>query len=145
MLLTAGRSGSQLTPIIYTSLDTDGEDVLKDRDFGKKYLGYLFNKTFRREQKTVQIHYSIRARPNNNYRTALTISRIIEGDGIRVVDITEDAPRTECEVYESADIFSQSAKHISAFFGCPLRMRNVESSDIAVYLGPLEKSWEMVY
>lgn len=144
-LLAAGRSGSELTPIIYTSLDVDGEDVLKDRDFGKKYLGYLFNKTFRSEQKTVQIHYSSRARPNNNYRTALAISRIIEGDGIRVVDITEDATRTECEVYESGGIFSQSAKHLSAFFGCSLHRGNVESADIAIYLGSLEKSWEMVY
>lgn len=144
-LLTAGRRGNQIVPIVYTSLDTEGEDILKDRDFGKKYLGYLFNKTFRSEKRSVQIHYSNRAVQNNNYRTALVISRIIEGDGIRVVDITEDTPHTQCEIVESGQVFSRSAKHMALFFGCPLRSGNVESSDIALYLGSLEKSWEMVY
>ena len=69
---------------------------------------------------------------------------MIEGEGIRVVDISEDAKISRsCIVQEEGDNFSQTAEALSGFFQCQLRKGKTEISDIILTLGEREKEWDI--
>ena len=119
-------------------LGTD-EEFFQDKDFAKKYQGFLYNRIYRKEKKTVQIQYE------NSYKTAVFISKIIEGDGIRIVDLSDtNFIKGTCEVIEDTETFSQTAKDMSRFFGCILKRGQPTSSDILMKLGSVEKEWEIL-
>lgn len=114
-----------------------GKKVLNREDFFKGYQGFLYKKTYRNEQLTVQIIYT------KSYKTATLISQILEGEGIRVVDLTLSTKiNKDCLLIEKKEgTFSQTAKDIGSFFGCQLRKGEPEISDIIFILGSLEKEW----
>ncbi|MFA5136465.1 MAG: hypothetical protein WC489_03665 [Patescibacteria group bacterium] len=115
------------------------EEFFQDKDFAKKYQGILYNRIYREEQKTVQIIY------HSSYKTALFLSKIIEGDGIRVVDISQGkSEKGDCEIVENGENFSVSAKDLASFYGCTLKNGQTDSSDIIIKLGLLEKEWEIL-
>jgi len=39
--------------------------------------------------------------------------------------------------------FSESASSLSKFFNCPLKKSKTEISDIIIYLGNIERKWEV--
>ena len=81
----------------------------------------------------------------NSYKTAVFISKIIEGDGIRIVDLSDtNFIKGTCEVIEDTETFSQTAKDMSRFFGCILKRGQPTSSDILMKLGSVEKEWEIL-
>lgn len=134
-----GKRNRQFSLIDYKSLLGTDEEFFQDKDFAKKYQGFLYNRIYRREQKTVQIQYE------KSYKTALFISKIIEGDGIRIVDLSDSNPVVkECEVVEEGRSFSQTSTDMATFFGCTLKRGQTPSSDIIIKLGSVEKEWEIL-
>jgi hypothetical protein len=107
-------------------------------DFLKKYQGFFYRSVYREEKRNVQILYY------GKYRAADAISKIMEGDGIRVSDISEtDKQIKQCVVKENVTSFSQTARDISTFFGCKLERGETDVYDIQVELGEKEDEWEM--
>lgn len=134
-----GKRKRQFSEIDYKSFLGTDEEFFQDKDFAKKYQGFLYNRIYRKEKKTVQIQYE------KSYKTALFISKIIEGDGIRTVDLSDtNFIKGACEVIEDAESFSQTAKDMSGFFGCLLKRGQPTSSDILMKLGSVEKEWEIL-
>jgi len=107
-------------------------------EFIKSYGGYFYQKNFRTEKNNLQIIYK------KSYKTAEMIGNIIEGNGIRIVDISQkDLSSGKCEVWENSDKFSQTAVGVADFFQCSLKKKQAEISDIILILGSLEKTWEI--
>lgn len=123
---TLGRSS--LNPI---------EDFSDEKEFFKNYQGYLYKKTYRTENRNVQIKYT------KSYVSAVNISNILEGNGIKVADISI-AKMTDkrCRVIESGTKFSKTAKDTADFFDCLLQHGKTETVDIIVELGETEGKWE---
>jgi len=121
-----------------------GETVLlSDATFARQYLGYFYHKSLRKENKTVQILYA------NSYKSAKNLSRIIDGEGIRVVDVDissklkTESLKSECIVKENTEKdFSLTAKEIASFFNCILIQGKGRVSDIVIEMGKVEKEWE---
>ncbi len=106
-------------------------------EFFKSSQGFFYKKTYREEKRTVQIIYT------KSYKTALLLNRIVEGEGIRVVDLTySPKPSPRCQIVEKAEKgFSESAKGLASFFNCQLIKGQTETSDIIFILGSLEENW----
>ena len=108
-----------------------------EEDFAKSYQGFFYNKSYRKERKLVQVIYT------KKYRTADLIGRILEGNGIQVVDISyEDKPHNTCLVVENTTDFSRTAKDISKYFQCKLQKGQTGTFDILFILGDKEDYWE---
>ncbi len=117
---------------------TGGDMVFSAADFRKKFIGYFYNKTYRTERLTVQIIYT------EDYDTAVGIGRILEGNGIRVVDISRKKEvQKRCMITEGIDSHSQTAKDLAHFFGCARSTESNSLSDIVFTLGSLESEWEI--
>jgi len=109
------------------------------QDFFKKYLGMFYKKTYRQENLNVQIFYT------KNYKVAELISQILEGEGIRVVDISQEKIdlKKRCVVFYSSKKPSQTVYDIARFFQCLVEKNETPISDIIIKLGSLEKIWEV--
>jgi len=116
-----------------------GDRVFSEEDFAKTYLGYFYDKAYRIEKHNVQITYT------KSYITAKAVSDLIEGNGIRVVDIAQKSENPgNCRVIEDkAGIFSRTAKNLAKFFDCNLEKGKTELSDIILILGKKEGEWEV--
>jgi len=106
-------------------------------DFFHDYQGSFFQQIYRLEKETIQIIYS------KNYKTANLISQIIEGNGMRVVDLSEREMTDQCLVTAKDQPYSLTAKKLADFFHCQLKKGTTEISDIIFKLGRLEKEWEI--
>ena len=117
-------------------LDKDG--VVKEDVCMKKYQGYFYQKYLREEDKTIQIYYQ-------SYSSATMLSRILEGEGVSVVDYTQVSTNgAKCEVLENTPEHSATAKFLSQYFGCNLKVADVDIADIRFILGTdLEKKWSI--
>lgn len=119
------------------------DDMLQQNEesYQKRSLGLFFQKLYRTENKNVQIMYK------NNYHLAERMSSIIEGNGIRVSDISQsDKLGEKCRVIEntSSKEYSQTAIEIALFFHCEKGKEPIgEVYDIIFQLGDLEKTWEI--
>ena len=126
------------TPESYKKSD---KEILFNRDyFYKSHLGFFYKKSYRNENKDIQIIYT------KSYQTAKAISEIFEGEGIRVVDYTknnQDETKERCLVVENEKKASQTARTIANFFNCSLKFGKTNVSDIIVYLNKLEVEWEV--
>lgn len=110
--------------------------------FGKKYKGYFYQKSLRNEAKKVQIIY-------NNYKTALNLMQIIEGEGIRVSDLSKNyeqkKSRQACLIKESLKekSISQTAKYLAKILHCQIAKIKTDDDAIVLILGEVEeKEWE---
>ena len=116
----------------------EGQRLIYDYEkFHKDYQGFFYKKTHRNLKDNVQIIYT------KSYKTADLLSMIIEGEGIRVVDLTEKKmENNQCLIIENQEKnISQSAKDLSLFFNCSLKKGPTEVSDIILILGDLERKW----
>ena len=125
-------------PNSYQLIKLDGKNFDRSQSF-KKYQGLFYKRTYRQEKLTVQIFYK------KNYYVADLISQILEGEGIRVVDISQEEGDLEkrCFVYHSSNKPTRTALDISRFFNCFLEKKETPISDIIIRLGSLEKDWEV--
>ncbi|MBI3366415.1 hypothetical protein HY041_02190 [Candidatus Roizmanbacteria bacterium] len=106
--------------------------------FFKLYQGFFYKKTHRNIKDRVQILYT------KNYKTALLLSNILDGEGIQVVDLSEtDTILKGCNVIYSEvhNKSSTTTKDIANFFGCTVEKGETNVSDIILVLGDLEKEW----
>jgi len=122
----------------YERLNENKEKVFDKDMFDKNYKGLFYRKAYRDERKSVQIIYS------NNYDSAFIIGQILEGNGIRVVDISDKTYKNQkCQVIENTKNFTDTAKSISLFFNCDLLTDKTEISDIILNLGNIENKWSI--
>ncbi len=116
-----------------------GETVFNEETFRKNSLGLLFQSSYRDEQASVQVLYP------TQYRTGSRIATVLEGNGIRVSDISLDIKRsTQCRVAYSADVPTKTARDIATYFSCPLVKEATDVYDILFAVGEREKEWEIL-
>jgi hypothetical protein len=101
--------------------DNINKELFFDKDkFDEKYKGLFYQKTYRDENKTVQILYS------KDYNSAFIIGQILEGVGIRVVDISQKEPLSKnCAVWENSKKFSKTIMNLASRFHCSLKIRKL--------------------
>lgn len=130
-----------LDPEIYTTKNEFNEKIFDDDSYLQNTAGYFYTKRFRLENATVQILY------NESYETGERLGTLLDGMGIRVVDIAQN-PRSNgvepCRIVVEADLFPYTTQALSDFFGCPVERGNVEVSDILFILGNRERQWEII-
>jgi hypothetical protein len=118
------------------SQDKNGARVFVPENFSKETEGFLYNSTYRRERQTVQIIYT------KSYNTARTIANILEGNGIRVVDITQsEKNNSNCVI--SGGEHTKTAVMLADFFACPLKPGKNEISDILFDIRGIEDMWNI--
>ncbi len=113
-------------------------DVYFQEDsFIKESIGLLYQKLYRDEQKSIQILY------NKDYNVANRISSLLEGNGIRVNDLSLDINRSKtCTIFESLNVHSSTARDLAEFFKCNLKNGPTDVYDIIFDLGNREGEWE---
>jgi hypothetical protein len=108
------------------------------KDFFDNQQGIFYQLKLRNEKKSVQIIY------HHSYETAMAVSNILEGEGIRVNDIAqEQEKKSTCTVIESAKKHSLTAILIRTFFHCQLEVGETNPYDIILKLNNAEKEWEV--
>lgn len=105
-------------------------------DFMKRYQGFFYRNIYREEQKNVQMQYRM------HFTTAQSIADILEGNGIRIADMSQvKGSEDRCVVKEEGT--SVSAIEIAHFFNCRVAKGKTGIYDIIFLLNDLEKSWEV--
>jgi hypothetical protein len=106
--------------------------------FFKDSIGLLFQETYRDEHKSIQVLYP------GKYTTAQRLSDLLEGNGIRVSDISYDIRQhDECAVVYSSDKESHTAHDIGSYFGCAVSPGKTDVYDILFLLGGVEEKWKV--
>lgn len=107
-----------------------------ENSFQKKYKGFFYDKQLRAEGKNVSITYA-------TYSSAKTLSRILEGEGIRVVDVSyQPTAKRECSIIEHGPR-SLTAHYLANMFSCTVKEGAVKGADIQLILGSkIEQDWE---
>jgi hypothetical protein len=139
-LLLVRKPGNQFKEITKIPYSKEGNRELFNREeFFKEFQGFFYKKTYRNINDTVQILYT------KNYKTALLISNILEGEGIQVVDLSETGSSSKtCRVIYGKDTVNDTTpQDIQQFFGCSMEKSQTDVSDIILVLGNLEKDWEV--
>lgn len=117
-----------------------GEIDFVNDSFTKKSQGFFYQQKFRLEKQSVQIRYP------KSRTTAIGISAILEGNGIRVSNVFNDSNNEveECVVYYSTKKPSNTVLEISNFFECKAKFGKTDVYDIVLSIGGvLEKDWEL--
>lgn len=109
-------------------------DFFNREDFIKDFQGSFYKKLYRDKQVTVQILYK------KSYSTALLLSQMIDGEGIRVVDLSieEENPNKCLIITKKIDFIIQE---LGNFFDCQIKLGETVISDIIIKLGSLENQW----
>ncbi len=115
----------------------DNNAVFDYNGFYKKFQGSFFQKTYRNYDINVQIVYT------KSYKTALLLSQMIEGEGIRVVDLSiQNKFIPGCLLITNKKISTtKTYQRLADFFKCSLKIGETTVSDIILQLGDLEKEW----
>ena len=135
----------QTSPSSFQNLDIgiltkkiQNQTHLSAEAFGKEYKGFFYNKTYRTERLSVQIKYT------KNYDTAAAMGKILEGNGIRVVDISvSDSQPKKCNVTTTTASRTKTVEDIRRVFSCDLITGNADTSDIIFNLVPAETECEL--
>ncbi len=119
--------------------DAQGEIIFSEKRFLKKYRGFFYHQSLRDEAEEVKLVY-------RSYSSAVTLSRIIEGQGVRVVDLSEDesikSPES-CVITSVQEAPSKTVHYLAHIFGCSTQVGKVEGADIQISLGSrLSEKWE---
>lgn len=119
-----------------SATERDGERMFVEDRFERKYQGYFYQSFIRKERKEIQILYT-------EYKSALLVTRILEGEGIRIVDLSQlDRNEKGCIIHEDKEAASKTSLFLQQTFGCAWRRAEVDTADIALILGSeLEAEW----
>ena len=122
----------------FLNLTAQSKQTYKFIDPLERTQGVFYKKTYRKEALNVQIIYT------KIYETATLISNLLDGEGIRVVDLSrEEKPVTGCELITKKDRFnSQTVSGLQKFFNCRIVEGKAAFSDIILKLGRLEEDWQ---
>lgn len=132
----SGKNKSNFIVINYLPY-LDKNNQFSEEDFNKKYLGFFYQKKLREEGKNIQLI-------GQNYNSLKNLSYVIEGEGIRVVDISlNKEEHQKCIIWEDCEKeFSKTAQYLSLIFNCELKKDKIDIADILVDFGSnLEKKW----
>lgn len=112
-------------------------NIFDYNSFYKKFQGSFFQKIYRNNDINVQVIYM------RSYETAQLIGQMIEGEGIRVVDLSnQDKILKGCLLITDKNTSStMTYQHLVDFFKCKTRIGETTTSDIILELGDLEKEW----
>ena len=115
----------------------DDNTIFDYNSFYKKFQGSFFQKTYRNNDINVQIVYT------KSYKTAFLLSQMIEGEGIRVVDLSNQGGFIKgCLLITNKKIsMTKTYQRLADFFKCNLKIGETTVSDIILILGDLEKEW----
>ncbi|MEK7597222.1 MAG: hypothetical protein AAB441_01095 [Patescibacteria group bacterium] len=118
--------------------ESEGNDSTFDyNSFYKKFQGSFSQKAYRNYDINVQITYT------NSYKTAQLIGQMIEGEGIRVVDLSDQGNNLpKCLLVSNKEVSkSKTFLRLADFFKCKTRIGETTVSDIILELGELENEW----
>lgn len=118
--------------------ESGGSNSIFDyNSFYKKFQGSFFQRTYRNYDINVQIVYT------KNYKTAQLISQMIEGEGIRVVDLSnQDINSRGCLLITDKNTSTtKTYQRLADFFKCRTQIGETTVSDIILVLGDLENEW----
>lgn len=116
--------------------DPDGDIIFSEKRFQKKYRGFFYQQALRDEAKSVQIEYG-------TYTAGSVLSRIIEGQGIRVVDLSLADITDTCTVTHQGTQAPITAVYLGSKFGCHVQAGKVEGADIVVRLSnAMDAKWK---
>lgn len=123
---------------VHTDKNANGDITFAAGEFEKLITGYLFQQTYRNERKSVQIWYL------DNYENADRVAEMLQGNGIRVDDISQtNTPIKGCVVTENSATPSFTSKAIMTRFNCTWKKGKTDIYDILFQLGEREKEWEV--
>lgn len=107
--------------------------------FYKKFQGSFFQRSYRDYDINVQVMYS------TSYRTAQLIGQMIEGEGIRVVDLSNQGRSIKgcLLITDKNTAITKAYLRLADFFKCKTRIGETTVSDIILELGDLEKDWNI--
>jgi len=105
--------------------------------FYKKFQGSFFQKIYRNNDINVQVTYK------KSYKTAQLIGQMIEGEGIRVVDLlNQNKTLKGCLLITDENTSAtKTYQRLADFFKCKTKIGETTVSDIILELGDLEKEW----
>ena len=116
---------------------------LNTQELGRgTYQGYFYQKSFRTEGKKVSLLYT-------HYATAHRLAQILEGEGIRVVDLSSKNEKENCIIKDTFEGGrpSLTSRYLAHVFSCPIgrkKENDVVKSDITIVLDErIEKEWEL--
>lgn len=115
----------------------NNDTYFDEKKFYDDQLGFFYQESMRGEKANVQIIYS------NNIENANLLSKIIEGQGIRVVDISYKSDLKTCYVIEDSDQSLKTVDMLVAFLGCRKKKAKTNPYDIILELGVKEKEWAL--
>lgn len=107
--------------------------------FYKKFQGSFFQRSYRNYDVNVQIMYK------KNYKTAQLIGQMIEGEGIRVVDLSNQGRAIKgcLLITDKKTALTSAYMRLADFFRCKTRVGETTVSDIILELGELENDWNI--
>lgn len=123
--------------VLKTNIFIDN-NLFQDEEFFYQYQGYFYRQTLRLEKKTVQVFY-------NNFKTAKKIGRIIEGEGIRIVDFTKNPglKKRPCLIVENKEKPSTTTFFLLKKLNCQWQKGQVNLAEIKLVLSDeLDGEWE---
>jgi len=139
LFIFASRQKSQFLNISYLPVKKGANgEILDERIFSDRLIGYFYQKTYRNENKNVQIIYK------DSEENARLIAKIIEGQGIRVVDFAyRNSKNTNCQIIINEKKVNRTAEGLRNFFNCPIVTGETSPYDIIFVLGQVERQWEV--
>ncbi len=118
--------------------EDDGARIFSEKSFQKKYKGFFYHQSVREEGMEVQIRYSM-------YKSAVTLSRVIEGQGIRITDfsLTDRTDVKRCLIRTNESKKTHTVQFLKRALMCDVEQGETEGVDVVLYLGKdLEALWE---
>lgn len=129
--LTKSQKNYLSLPLIYNN-----KKIFNEKEFFEKIQGYLYKKSLRQEDLNLQIIF------HQSYKTALSISSIIEGEGIKVNDLTQKEKESKgCLILENRKKHSLTSETLRDFFRCQILNQETTPYDIILILNKEEDNW----
>lgn len=135
-----------------TFLEKKGNSArFQEGEFARYYKGFFYERTLRESRNELKIVY------NESYKSAATLSRILEGQGIRIVDIAkhDDPKQDQCVLLvdehlvpaktflSPTSIVPLVAAFIRDELRCGVRITNLDDADMYLLVGNrLEELWK---
>lgn len=143
MYLAIILSGHRDKPIEIKDVDSRNEKgIFDEKHFAKTYRGYLYHTSLRDENKAVIATY------NTSHLAADRVSRILEGEGIRVVDISQNNKKDDesfCQITlsEHRQGMEVTKNFLQNTFGCIIEPTSTIDEALILNIGEqMEKKWE---
>ncbi|MCS6956678.1 MAG: hypothetical protein NZM02_02425 [Patescibacteria group bacterium] len=111
-------------------------DPFDQEKFNEKYQGIFYKKNYREKKPSLQIIYE------KSYSTAYFLSQIINGEGIRVIDLSfedNNQKMSHCQIITKK--IDNISKDLADYFNCQIKKGNPLISDIILKLNSLENQW----